>query len=107
MTIEIGLLLTIITVGLGVLTFILNKNKSTSESTEKKVQEAVQAATANARLESKLDNINQNVAEIRLDSRETNQSIKSMSEKLTKIEQRVNQHDEIIHKLEDFHTKKS
>ena len=103
MTIEIGLLFTIITVGLGVLTYLSNKNKTTKDNTNKEIEEAVKAAKDSAKIETMLNTINQNISEMRLDSRETNKNIKSMSEKLTKLEQKVEMHDNVIHKLEEYH----
>lgn len=105
--IDITLLIAIGGFIVALLSLISNKNKNTKENTQKEVAEAIKTATSNANLNAKLDTIMQNVSEMRIDSRETNNTIKSMSEKLTRVEQKVETHDEIIHKLEKYHQEKS
>ena len=102
-SIDITLLIAIGGFIVALLSLILNKNKNSNENTNKKVEDAIKTATSNANLNAKLDTIMQNVSEMRLDSRETNKTIKTMSEKLTRVEQKVEMHEELIHKLEEYH----
>lgn len=102
-SIDITLLIAIGGFIIALLSFILNKNKNTKDNTNREVSEAISTAKDNAKLSAKLDIITQNLSEMRLDNRETNQTMKTMAEKLSRVEQKVEMHDDMLHKLEEYH----
>ncbi len=103
MTIELSILLSVITVTLGVLTYVLNRNKYGKETSDKKVAEAIVKAKSEAQTNAKLDVLIQSVSEMRLDNRETNKTIQDISDKLSRVESQVTQHEKEISELKEYH----
>ncbi|MDQ0228403.1 type II secretion system protein [Metabacillus niabensis] len=91
MTIEIGILVSIIGVLLAILTFTLNRDKTVKSE-----------ASRNAVIETKLDNISQGVESIRIDNRASEQRVRDLSERVVKVEESTKQ----AHKrLDNFENK--
>lgn len=103
MTIELSILLSVITVTIGVLTFLFNKHKFGKETTDKKVADAIVQAKAEAKTNAKLDVLISNVSEMRLDNRETNKTIQDISDKLSRVESKVALHEKEITELKEYH----
>lgn len=103
MTIEVSLLLSVITVTIGILTYVMNKNKYGKESSDKKVAEAIGKAKTEAQTNAKLDVLIQSVSEMRLDNRETNKTIQDISDKLSRVESKVALHEKEITELKEYH----
>lgn len=91
MTIEIGILVSIIGVLLAILTFTMNRDKTVKNE-----------ASRNAVIETKLDNISQGVESIRIDNRASEQRVRDLSERVVKVEESTKQ----AHKrLDNFENK--
>jgi peptidoglycan hydrolase CwlO-like protein len=103
MTIELSILLSVITVTLAVLTYVLNKNKYGKETNDKKVADAIVKAKSEAQTNAKLDVLIQSVSEMRLDNRETNKTIQDISDKLSRVESKVALHEKEITELKEYH----
>ena len=103
MTIELSILLSVITVTIGVLTYLMNRNKLGKDTTDKKVKDAIENAKAEATTNAKLDVLISNVSEMRLDNRETNKTIQDISDKLSRVESKVALHEKEITELKEYH----
>ena len=103
MTIELSILLSVITVTIGVLTYLMNRSKLGKDHTDKKVADAITQAKAEAKTNAKLDVLISNVSEMRLDNRETNKTIQDISDKLSRVESKVALHEKEITELKEYH----
>lgn len=79
-TVEIGVLISVIGGLLAILTFTLNRDKAVKSD-----------ATESAVIRTKLDNISQGVESIRIDIRANEQRVSDLSERVIKVEESAKQ----------------
>lgn len=79
-TVEMGILISLIGVLLAILTFTLNRDKAVKSD-----------ATESAVIRTKLDNISQGVESIRIDIRANEQRVSDLSERVIKVEESAKQ----------------
>lgn len=84
MTIEIALLLSIISVGFGVFSAVSSKLRNDRKDTE---SEAEEKAGTHTLLMTKLENIADDVKDIKRDYRETNVEVQKLRERVVAVEQ--------------------
>lgn len=84
MTIEIALLLSIISVGFGVFSAVSSKMRNDRKDTE---QETEDKAATHTLLMTKLENIADDVKDIKRDYRETREEVQNLRERLIAVEQ--------------------
>lgn len=84
MTIEIALLLSIISVGFGVFSAVSSKMRNDRKDTE---SEAEEKAGTHTLLMTKLENIADDVKDIKRDYRETNADVQKLRERVVAVEQ--------------------
>lgn len=84
MTIEIALLLSIISVGFGVFSAVSSKMRNDRKDTESEAEEKVGTHTL---LMTKLENIADDVKDIKRDYRETNIEVQNLRERVVAVEQ--------------------
>lgn len=87
MTIEVSILISVITIILTILGYQLNKQKKDME--QKKVVKS--DASRNAVIETKLDNISNGVDNIRIDLRANERQIGALGERVTRVEESTKQ----------------
>ncbi|MFC4403336.1 hypothetical protein [Gracilibacillus xinjiangensis] len=87
MTIELGVMLSIASVVIGVLGYQLNRQKQQTEH-QKNVKND---ATREAVIETKLDNISHGVENIRIDLRASEREIGAIGERVTRVEESTKQ----------------
>lgn len=101
MKIEIGLLISIFGALLAFLGYLLNKNKVNKEKLDKSVSEEKERTQVLTTINVKLDNIGQHVGEIRLDNKEISKNVTDLSNRMSLVEQKIQNHDKRLDKLED------
>lgn len=84
MTIEIALLLSVISVGFGVFSALSSKQRNDRKDTQ---GEAEDKAATHTMLITKLENIADDVKDIKRDYRETRNEVQSLSERVVVVEQ--------------------
>ena len=84
MTIEIALLLSIVSVGFGVFSAVSSKMRNDRKDTE---QETEDRASTHTLLMTKLENIADDVKDIKRDYRETNAEVQNLRERVVAVEQ--------------------
>ena len=84
MTIEIALLLSIISVGFGVFSAVSSKMRNDRKDTE---SEAEEKAGTHTLLMTKLENIADDVKDIKRDYRETREEVQNLRDRLIAVEQ--------------------
>ena len=84
MTIEIALLLSIISVGFGVFSAVSSKMRNDRKDTE---SEAEEKAGTHTLLATKLEHIEENVKDIKNDSRELRREVRELRKRVVAVEQ--------------------
>lgn len=97
MTIETGLLVSILAVTIAFFTYKLNKTKANNEDSERVKEEGKQSAVISA----KLDNIERGVETIRIDIKANEKRLNDLSEKHVRLEESLKSAHRRIDKLEE------
>lgn len=96
MTVELGLLLTILSVVVAILGYQLNKqNQKTNQ-----LKEAKSESHQDARLQTQLDYISRGVDDIRIDLKANEKQIVQLGERVTRVEESSKQAHKRIDKME-------
>lgn len=111
MTIEfidviIGLFFTVVGGTIGILSYRRTEKKDIEDKITKKVNVSTEQIRHDTEISLKLDNISRNVDETRLDIKDFNKTIGSLSERVTKVEESTKQAHKRIDSLEDLHLTK-
>jgi len=91
MTIELGVLMAIISVLVGYLTYRLNSKRYEAKEQHQQKEDIEKDATKNAVIETKLDGISNGVDNIRVDLRANERQIGALGERVTRNEESTKQ----------------
>lgn len=90
MSIEIALLISLVSVSIAVISFFRNSKKDTTEEVEER-------ATMNAMVMTKLDAISDSLKDIRKDNQDIRAEMKGLSERVIVLEQHVHMMDKVAY----------
>lgn len=90
MSIEIALLISLVSVSIAVISFFRNSKKDTTEEVEER-------ATMNAMVMTKLDAISDSLKDIRKDNQDIRDEMKGLSERVIVLEQHVHMMDKVAY----------
>lgn len=102
----IGLLFTVIGGVIGILSYRRTEKKDIEDKIIKEANVNAEQIRHDTKIDVKLDNIARNVDETRLDIKDFNKTIGSLSERVTKVEESTKQAHKRIDSLEDLHLTK-
>ena len=102
----IGLAFTILGGILGILGYKRTERKDIEERVKNNANVKAEQIRHDTKIDVKLDNIARNVDETRLDIKDFNKTIGSLSERVTKVEESTKQAHKRIDSLEDLHLTK-